>query len=81
MGRRGISYDEKLEAVEKYKRGEGSQVEICKRYKISNKVQLQNWIKLYNGHKEIRDTRRQGRGILSTKLFEVTIKTLILAYF
>ena len=57
----------KIEAVEAYIRGEGSQVEICKRYNIRSKKQLQDWITLYNGHKELRTTRGQGRGIYMTK--------------
>jgi len=57
----------KTVAVEAYLRGEGSQVEICKRYNIRNKMQLQDWIKLYNGHKELRATGGQGRGIYMTK--------------
>lgn len=32
MGR-GISYYKKIEAVERYKRGEGSLYEICKRFR------------------------------------------------
>ncbi|RJE49246.1 transposase [Dehalobacter sp. MCB1] len=124
MGRRGISYDKKLEAVEKYKRGEGSQkslaqeygvrqasfqqwianyeamgpsglaightnnrysvelkntaveahlrgegsqVEICKRYSIRSKKQLQDWITLYNGHKDFGATGGQGRESYMTK--------------
>lgn len=124
MGRRGISYDKKVEAVEKYKRGEGSQssiareygvnkasfqqwianyeamgpsglanehtnnrycvelktsaveaylreeaslVDICKRFSIRSKTQLCDWIKVYTGHKELRTTGGQGRGIYMTK--------------
>ncbi len=57
----------KIEAVEAYIRGEGSQIEICKRYNIRSKKQLQDWITLYNGHKELRTTRGQGREIYMTK--------------
>lgn len=66
MGGRGISYDNKLEAVSKIQ-AEGSQVEICKRYSIRCKKQLQDWIMLYNGHKDLRTTGGQGRGIYMTK--------------
>lgn len=38
-------------AVEAYLSGAGSQSEICKRFGILSRTQLQNWIKLYNGHK------------------------------
>ena len=57
----------KIAAVEAYLRGEGSQVEICKRYNIRSKTQLQDWIMLYNGRKELRATGGQGRGIYMTK--------------
>lgn len=57
----------KIEAVEAYLRGEGGLRYICKRYNIRSKKQLQDWIKLYNGHKELRSTGGQGRGIYMTK--------------
>ncbi|AET66438.1 transposase [Desulfosporosinus orientis DSM 765] len=61
------SVELKTAAIEAYLRGEGSQVEICKRYSIRNKVQLQDWIKLYNGHKDLRTTGGRGRDIYMTK--------------
>jgi transposase-like protein len=57
----------KTAAVEAYLRGEGSQVEICKRYSIRSKKQLQDWITYYNGHKELRATGGRGRDIYMTK--------------
>lgn len=54
-------------AVEAYLRGEGSLMDICKRYCIRSKKQLLDWITLYNGHKELRTTGGQGRGIYMTK--------------
>ncbi|NLL17566.1 MAG: transposase [Clostridia bacterium] len=53
----------KIAAVEAYLRGGASQAEICKRYGIRSRTQLQDWIKHYNDHKEFR-TRRK---ILMTK--------------
>ena len=47
----------KESAVKAYLNGEGSHAEICKRYGISSRTQLQNWIKLYNGHRELRPSR------------------------
>lgn len=44
MGRKGISYDRKLEAVEKYKRGEGSQKSIAREYGVQ-KASVQQWNK------------------------------------
>mgnify|MGYP003587054308 CR=1 FL=1 len=61
------SREVKIAAVEAYLRGEASQVEICKRYTIRSKTQLQDWIALYNGHKEIRSTGGQGSEIYMTK--------------
>lgn len=50
----------KTAAVEAYLRGEGSQLDICKKFNIHSKTQLQNWVTLYNnGHK---DFRAKGRG-------------------
>lgn len=57
----------KIAAVEAYLRGEGGLVEICKRYDRRSKQQLSDWIKLYNGHKDLRSTGGQGRGIHMTK--------------
>jgi len=61
------SVELKIAAIESYLRGEGSHVEICKRYHIRSTTQLRAWITMYNGHKELRATRGQGRGIYMTK--------------
>lgn len=61
------SREQKMKAVEAYLRGEGGQMEICKRYTIRSRKQLRDWITLYNGHKELRATKGQGRGIYMTK--------------
>ena len=44
----------KIAAVEAYLAGEGSQHDICKRFGISARIRLQEWIICYNGHKEFR---------------------------
>lgn len=54
-------------AVADYLSGKGSQKAICKKYKIYSKTQLQNWIKQYNGHRELRSGRGQGSEIYMTK--------------
>ena len=56
MSRKNKSYPAELkyQAVEDYLRGESSQRKICKKYGIRSKCQLQDWIKLYNGHKELK---------------------------
>jgi transposase len=61
------SVELKTAAIEAYLQGEGSQVEICKRYSIRSTAQLRDWITMYNGHKELRSTGGQGRGIYMTK--------------
>ena len=42
----------RVEAVEAYLRGEGSQKEVCKRFGIIARRQLYNWILWYNSHIE-----------------------------
>ena len=37
-----------------YLSGRGSQQEICQRYGIRSRSKLQNWIKKYNGHEELK---------------------------
>ena len=56
MSRKNKSYlaELKYQAVEDYLRRESSQREICKKYGIRSKCQLQDWIKLYNGHRELK---------------------------
>lgn len=61
------SVELKTAAIEAYLRGEGGQVEICKRYSIRSTAQLRDWITMYNGHKELRGTGGQGSGIYMTK--------------
>ena len=45
----------KIAAVKSYLAGEGSLREICKKYEISDKHVLQNWILWYNGHREFKE--------------------------
>lgn len=56
MSRKNKSYQAELkyQAVGDYLSGEGSLREICKKYGIRDKHTLQDWIKLYNGHKELK---------------------------
>ena len=57
----------KLEAVQAYLNGEGSQYEISKRLNILSHSTLQDWIKWYNGHKEFKERRGAGTEIYMTK--------------
>lgn len=48
------SKTEKEQAVNAYLAGEGSYMDICKKYKIHSTRQLRSWIKKYNGHEELK---------------------------
>lgn len=50
----------KLQAVEDYLGGGGSQSQICSKYKISHHGLLQQWIKKYNSHGSFKSRRAQG---------------------
>ena len=45
----------KIQAVEEYLSGKGSQREICKKYGILAKRTLEVWIMWYNGHREFKE--------------------------
>jgi transposase-like protein len=72
----------KLEVVQAYLTGKGSQREICKKYKIPAKRTLEVWIKWYNGHKELRERSGFGTEIYMTKGRKTTQqeRTEIVAY-
>ena len=57
----------RVQAVQAYFNGEGSQYEICEQFGISSHSILQNWIKWYNGHKEFKERRGAGTEIYMTK--------------
>ena len=57
----------KKQAVEEYQLGKGSLHDICRKYKIHSDRQLRNWIKVYNGHKELRPSRGRGSDIYMVK--------------
>lgn len=56
----------KLQAVHDYLNGCGSQDDICKKYSIRSKSKLQKWIKMYNGHEELKSSGTGG-GTIMTK--------------
>ena len=56
----------KEQAVQDYLSGRGSQQDICQRYGIRAKSKLQNWIKKYNDHEELK-TSRTGGTVIMTK--------------
>lgn len=57
----------KIKAVEEFLAGKGSQLGICRKYEISNHAQLQEWIKVYNGHKKLKEPHGSGTEIYMTK--------------
>ena len=56
MSRKEKSYSVELkyQGVSDYLSGKGSLREICRKYKIRSTRQLRNWIKMYNGQKELK---------------------------
>ncbi len=57
-------YDEKLkkQAVEEYLEGGLGQGDICKKYKIRSRSELQRWIKVYNAHGDFNARKGSGGG-------------------
>ena len=55
----------KLQAVLDYLAGNDSQTDICKKYGIRSKAKLQNWIKKYNSHEELRSSGTGGTIIMT----------------
>jgi len=55
----------KEQAVKDYLSGKGSQQEICRNYKIKSPRQLRNWIKMYNGHEELKASGTGGIVIMT----------------
>lgn len=64
-GYKHYSVQLKMQAVQDYLAGKGSQEEICKKYGIRSKSKLQKWIKQYNGHKELKASRTGGCPIMA----------------
>ena len=58
------SVELKYAAVLDYLSGVASQEEICKKYKISSKVQLQRWVLWYNGHNELKNSPSGGNKLM-----------------
>ena len=66
-GFKRYSKELKEQAVLDYLSGQGSQMEICQRYGIRAKSKLQKWIKQYNNHEELTDSRPEGGRYLMAK--------------
>lgn len=54
------SKDEKIQAVLAYMAGEGTLMDICKKFKIYSTCQLMDWIKKYNSHEEFKSSGKGG---------------------
>ena len=55
----------KKSAVEDYLAGDGSHMEICKRYGIKSTTQLRSWILKYNGHEKFKTSGTGGTPIVT----------------
>lgn len=68
---RVYSRETKLAAVNAYLNNEGSQAEISKRFGLRSRSQLQQWIKVYNTHGDIK-SRTSGGGSYMRKARQTT---------
>jgi Transposase and inactivated derivatives len=64
---RVYSEELKLQAVMEYLGGKGSLREICKKYRIRSKRQLQDWIKVYNSGRDFKHKMSGGSRMKSTR--------------
>lgn len=56
---------EKEQAITSYLAGEGSFMDICKKYKIHSTAQLKMWVKKYNGHEKLNASGTGGTVIMT----------------
>ena len=64
---RVYSEELKLQAVTEYLAGSESLREICKKYKIRSKMQLMDWIKVYNSGRDFKHKMSGGSRMKSTR--------------
>ena len=50
----------KLQAVQEYLSGKGSQAELSKKYGLRDRRQLRNWLKVYNAHGDLNSRKNSG---------------------
>lgn len=55
----------KLSAIRDYQSGEYSLREISRKYGLTDKSTLSNWIKKYNSHREVKDTSKERTGSMT----------------
>ena len=64
-GNTHYTQDFKIQVVEEYLAGHISQNNVCKKYGIRSKTQLQQWIMKYNGHEEMKSSGTGGHTIMT----------------
>lgn len=67
----------KRQAVEDYLSGMGSQAEICRKYHIRKRTQLQAWIQVYNAHGDFNSVKHSGGGSYMKQGRETTLEERI----
>ena len=67
-GNHHYSKEIKREAVEAYLSGRMSEEEICKKYQIRARTQLEKWVSLYNGQKEFRPAGGARKGTCMARI-------------
>ena len=67
-GNHHYSKELKREAVEVYLSGRMSEEDICKKYQIRSRTQLEKWVSLYNGQKEFRPAGGARKGMCMAKI-------------
>ena len=60
--RNSYSAELKLQAVREYLSGDGSLMELAKKYGLRNKKQIQDWLKVYNAHGDFNSVKFSGGG-------------------
>ena len=75
-GHKSYSKELKEQAVSSYLAGEGSMMDICQKYKIHATRPLENWIKKYNSHEELKASGTGGT-IIMTKGRKTTFEERI----
>ena len=62
----------KLQAVQEYLSGKGSQAELSKKYGLRDRRQLRNWLKVYNSYGDFNSRKRSGGGSCMRKARSTT---------
>lgn len=74
--RKNNSYNTELkdQAVQDYLSGAGSYETLKKKYELQSATSLKNWVKWYNGHKELKERRTAGTETYMTRGRKTTEK-------